>query len=221
MWPVVGAVLPQALAIALSPVPLVCILLTLMSPRPVRAALCFAVGWYCALAVATTLVAALTDTVADYNEETARDGVDVIRLAVGVLFAVLAVRYWRARPEAGEPPNRPRIFDRISTLSAGGLVVTGAVAALANLKNLPLVLSAGSYIGATDLAAGSTIAASLAFVTAASLTVLLPIPVVLLVGAARITPALKSLETWLLTNLNTITAGILVLIAVVLISQSL
>jgi hypothetical protein len=220
LWPVVGAVLPQALAIALSPVPLVCVLLTLMTPRPVRAALCFAVGWYGALAIATALVVVLTDTVADYSAETARDGVDVIRLAVGALFAVLAVRYWRARPAPGVPPKRPRLLDRISTLSAAGLVVTGSVAALANLKNLPLILSAGSYLGAANLAPGPATAATAAFVTAASASVLLPIPIVLLVGVARITPALKALESWLLTNLNLITATILLLLAIILITQA-
>jgi hypothetical protein len=219
-WVAAGAVVPAALAIALSPVPIVCILLTLMSPRPVRAGTCFAVGWYAALAIAVVLIATLTDTVADHSEEIARDGVNVIRLAVGVLFAVLAVKYWRSRPARGETPARPKIFDRISAMSPGGLAVAGAAAALANVKNLPLIVSAGSYLGAADLTGGGTVAGLAAFVTVASLTVLLPIPVVLIVGADRITPALKSLETWLIANLNAITAAILLVLAVVLIVQS-
>lgn len=221
MWPVIGAVLPQAMAIALSPVPMVCIVLVLMSTRPVRAGLCFAVGWVGALAIATGLVAGFTDAVAEDNGEAARDGVDLVQLAVGVLFAILAVRYWRKRPEPGAPPPRPAVVDRIVTLSAPALVLTGAAAVLANVKNLPLVLSAGSYIGGADLGAGSVIGAVAVFVTVASLTVLLPLLTVAVIGAERSAPTLKALETWLLTNLNTITIVLLTVLAAVMIGNGL
>jgi hypothetical protein len=209
------------MAIALSPVPMVCIVLVLMSRRPVRAGLSFAVGWLGALAIAVGLVAWLTDTVAEKNGEAARDGVDLIQLAVGVLFAVLAVRYWRKRPEPGVPPPRPAIVDRIATLSAPALVLTGAAAALANLKNLPLVVSAGSYIGGAGLAPGTTVIAVAIFVIAASATVLTPLLAVAIMGPARSAPTLKSIETWLLANLNTITVILLAVLATVMIGNSL
>ncbi|RZT07519.1 Sap-like sulfolipid-1-addressing protein [Kribbella sp. VKM Ac-2569] len=221
MWPVVGAVLPQAMAIALSPVPMVCIVLVLLSARPVRAGVCFAAGWLVALAVAVGLVAWLTDAAAEDHEEAARDGIDLVQLAVGLLFAGLAVRYWRKRPAPGVPPPRPAIVDRIATLAAPGLVLTGAAAALANLKNLPLVVSAGSYLGGAGLAPGSAVGAVAVFVAAASLTVLVPLLAVAVTGAERSTQALKNLETWLLANLNTITVVILVALASVLIGRGL
>jgi hypothetical protein len=206
MWAVAGAVGPQALAIALSPVPLV---------------FCFALGWYAALAIGVGLAVALTDLAAEENEESVREGVDYLLLAVGALFAILAIRYWRKRPAPGEPAPRPAIFDRILGLSPPALVLTGAGAALANVKNLPLILSAGTYIGAAGLSAASTTAAAAIFVTIASLTVLLPLPVVLLIRPERAAPALKSFETWLLTNLNAITAFILAALALILVVQSL
>ncbi|MFG1815434.1 GAP family protein [Kribbella sp. NPDC049174] len=221
MWPVVGAVLPQAMAIALSPVPMICIVLVLMSPRPVRAGLSFAVGWVGALAIAVGLVAWLTDTVAEDNGEAARDGVDLLQLAVGVLFAVLAVRYWRRRPEPGAPPPRPAIVDRIVTMSALGLVLTGAGAVLANFKNLPLVLSAGSYIGGAGLGTASAIGAVVVFVVVASLTVLVPLLAIAVTGAEKSARTLKSVETWLLTNLNTITIVLLTVLSAVMIGNGL
>jgi Sap, sulfolipid-1-addressing protein len=221
VWPVVGAVLPQAIAIALSPVPMVCIVLVLMSPRPVRAGLCFAAGWVGALAVTVGLVAWLTDTVAEDHAEATRDGVDIVQLAVGVLFAVLAVRYWRRRPDPGSPPPRPAIVDRILTLSAPALVLTGAAAVVANVKNLPLILSAGTYIGGAGLGAGSVIGASAVFVLVASLSVLVPLLAVVVIGAEKSARTLKALETWLLTNLNTITIVLLVVLAAVMIGNGL
>jgi len=221
LWPVVGAVLPQAMAIALSPVPMVCIVLVLMSRRPVRAGLSFATGWVGALAIAVGLIAWLTDTVAEQDAEAARDGVDVVQLAVGVLFAVLAVRYWRKRPDSDAPPPRPAIVDRIATLSAPALVLAGAGAALANVKNLPLVVSAGSYIGGAGLAPGPTIIAAAIFVVAASLTVLAPLLAVAIVGPDKSAPTLKALETWLLTNLNTITVILLAVLATVMLGNGL
>ena len=221
MWPVVGEVLPQAMAIALSPVPMVCIVLVLMSPRPVRAGLSFALGWIGALAIAVGLVAWLTDTVAADDGEAARDGVDLVQLAVGLLFAFLAVRYWRRRPEPGVPPPRPAIVDRIVTMSAPALVLTGAAAVVANFKNLPLVLSAGTYIGGSGPDPGPVMAAAAVFVAVASLTVLGPLLTVVVIGAERSARTLKSLEAWLLTNLNTITIVLLVVLSTVMIGNGL
>jgi threonine/homoserine/homoserine lactone efflux protein len=221
MWPVVGAVLPQAAAIALSPVPMACIVLVLMSARPVRAGLVFAAGWVAALVIVTGLVAGLAHEVAAADEESARDGNDVLQLAAGVLFALLAVRYWRRRPGPDEEPERPRIFDRIATLSGPGLALAGAGAALANVKNLPLVLSAGSSIGAAGLSAGATAGAVLVFVGVASATVVLPVVAVAGAGAERSAPVLKSFEEWLVRNLTTITVVVLVVLAAALIGNGL
>lgn len=221
MWPVVGAVLPQAMAIALSPVPMICIVLVLLSDRPVRAGLCFAAGWVGALAIAVGLVAWLTDTVAEGHEESARDGVDVLQLAIGVLFAVLAVRYWRKRPAPGTSPPRPAIVDRMATLSAPGLVLAGAAAALANLKNLPLVLSAGSLLGGAPVSSLEVVASAAIFVAAASLTVLGPLLAVVLLGSDRSARSLRSVEAWLLANLNTITVVLLTVLSTVLIGNGL
>ncbi|MFC6159931.1 GAP family protein [Kribbella jiaozuonensis] len=221
MWPVVGAVLPQAMAIALSPVPMICIVLVLLSDRPVRAGLSFAVGWVTALAIAVGLIAWLTDTVAEGHEESARDGIDVVQLAIGVLFGVLAVRYWRKRPEPGTKPPRPAIVDRMATLSAPGLVLAGAAAALANVKNLPLVLSAGSLLGGAGLSSVELIASVAIFVVAASLTVLGPLLAVVLVGPDRSVRSLRSVEAWLLANLNTITVVLLAVLSTVLIGKGL
>jgi len=221
LWPVVGAILPQALAIALSPVPMICIVLVLLSPRPVRAGMSFAAGWVGALAIAVGLVAWLTDTVAEDNGEAARDGVDLVQLGVGVLFAVLAVKYWRRRPSPGEPPPRPAVVDRIVTMSAPALVLTGAAAVVANVKNLPLVLSAGSYIGGAGLGPGSVVGAAAVFVTTASLSVLLPLLAVVVIGAEKSARTLRSLEEWLLANLNTITVVLLVVLAAVMIGNGL
>jgi hypothetical protein len=220
-WPVIGAVLPQAMGIALSPVPMVCIVLVLMSNRAIRSGLSFAVGWVVALTIATGLVVLLTDVAADDGTEAARDGVDFVQLAVGVLFAVLAVRYWRKRPPPGETPPRPAIVEKITTLSGPALVLAGAGAALANIKNVPLIIGAGSRIGGSGLPVGQEIGAAALFVIAASLTVLLPLLAVVLAGAERSAPTLAALEDWLLVNLNTILVVLLAVLSVVMIGQGL
>lgn len=221
MWPVVGAVLPQAMGIALSPVPMVCIVLVLLANRPIRSGLSFVAGWSVALAIATGVVITLTDVVAEDGTEAARDGVDIVQLAVGVLFAVLAVRYWRKRPPPGGPPPRPAIVDKIATLSAPALVLTGAGAALANLKNLPLVVGAGSQIGGSALTSSQQLGAAVIFVIAASLTVLVPLLVVVAAGAQRSASTLTALEAWLITNLNTILVVLLTLLSTVMLGQGL
>jgi hypothetical protein len=106
-------------------------------------------------------------------------------------------------------------------MSPAALLVTGVGAALANVKNLPLVVSAGSLLGGSGLAPGSLTAAVAVFVVLASLTVLVPLLAVVIAGPERSAETLKSVETWLLANLNTITVVLLAVLSTVLIGRGL
>lgn len=54
MLEVLGSVLPTAVGIAISPIPLIAVILMLMSPRPRQLGLGFLVGWLLGVLVATT-----------------------------------------------------------------------------------------------------------------------------------------------------------------------
>lgn len=221
MLGVVGEVTGQAMGIALSPVPLACIVLILLSDRALAAGAAFAVGWSTSLAVVTALVALLTGVSAeDYPEETDY-GANLFQLAVGIMLLGLALKNFLQRPRAGDVPKRPAILDRMTSLSASASLVTGAGAALGNVKNIPFVLSAGAVIGASSLGRGQVIGASMVFAALASASVIVPLVVVAILGTKRTAPQLARLEAWLVSHLKIILAIVLSIIGVVMISLAL
>lgn len=144
-----GDLLPAALGIAISPLPVIASVLMLLSPRANRTAPAFAVGWVIGLTtvtVAAVLVAG--PSVADTGSGTTRYW---IKLTLGVLFVGLGARAWMNRPREGEeasPPKWMAGLDGIGPVSALGL---GAALAAVNPKNLALGISGGVAIASADL----------------------------------------------------------------------
>src|SRR5690606_27833934 len=96
---VIGDLLPSAVAVALSPVPIIAITLVLDSPNARTRGLAFALGWVTGLLVVSSTVL----VIADGGDPDAQPSVVVswIKVAVGVLFFALAVRQWRGRAKDG------------------------------------------------------------------------------------------------------------------------
>jgi hypothetical protein len=83
------------------------------------------------------------------------------------------------------------------------------------------VLSAGGLLGGADLGTSQSIVAVAIFVLAASTTVLGPLLAVVLVGPSQSARSLRSVEVWLLANLNTITVVLLAVLSTVLVGKGL
>ncbi len=137
-WAAFGQALPEAVGIAISPVPIVLVILMLVSARAKVNGPAFTAGWMAgvlAVAGAAFLLADVSDAATDPD---ASDGVAVSKLVFGVVFFALAHKQWKRRPKPGEEPPTPKLFAAVDTMGgakAGGL---GFVACVANPKNLPL-----------------------------------------------------------------------------------
>lgn len=221
MLSMVAEVTGQAMGIALSPVPLACIVLILLSERALAAGTAFAVGWLSALAFFTVIVAMVAGVSADDYPDETEYGANLFQLAVGIVLLGLALKNFVQRPRAGEEPQRPAILDRMTSLSPGAALVTGAATAIGNLKNVPFVISAGALIGAYSAGGGEIIVTSLVFAAIASASVFIPLIVVALAGTDRTVPHLARLEIWLVKNLKMILAVVLSIIGIVMISAAI
>ncbi|MET9897934.1 GAP family protein [Streptomyces sp. NPDC006446] len=93
----IGAVLPAALAVALSPFPLIGIVLILAGRHGRRNGLLFTVGWIAGLGIAATLVVFVFGG-ADNPESPSSAIADWGRVLAGVVLIVLGVRTWWRRP---------------------------------------------------------------------------------------------------------------------------
>ena len=97
----IGDILPLAIGVAISPVPIIAIVLMLGAPRARMNGPAFAAGWVLALATVGAVVLALANGSADNDAGEPATWASVLKLAYGALFILLAVRTWRKRPAPG------------------------------------------------------------------------------------------------------------------------
>ncbi|HEY5153303.1 MAG TPA: GAP family protein [Acidimicrobiales bacterium] len=166
----IGAILPAAAAVALSPIPIVAVVLVLDSARARVNGPAFAAGWVAGLAVVSVVVVNLAGGASNATSGVATS-VNWGMAAIGVLFLVMAARQWRKRPKAGEEAEMPAWMATVDSVAPGKAFVLGAALSGANPKNLALTLAASASIAQAGLdAAGETVAV-VTFIVIGSLTV--------------------------------------------------
>jgi threonine/homoserine/homoserine lactone efflux protein len=174
MGQAIGDLLPFAVGVALSPVPIIAVILMLGTERARATGASFAAGWVLGL-VAVSVVVVLVAGGADDPDSGASTTVDVIKLVFGVLFLVLAIGQWRKRPRPGVEPEMPKWMQAVDQFTAGKSLVLGVALSAANPKNLALTLAAAASIAQAGLSSGGTAAAIAVFVVIGSLTVAGPV----------------------------------------------
>jgi hypothetical protein len=203
MWNALGQALPQAVGIAISPIPVVLVILMLVSAKARSNGPAFGAGWVAGVLLVTGLAFVLADGADVATDPDAADGGSIVQLILGVAFFVLAVRQWRGRPRPGVDSPPPKLFAAVDSFTPPKAAGLGFLAAAANPKNLPLAISAGVTISQAGATGGSGMGAVIVFAVVASVSVLVPVVAVLVMGA-RSQPILESLKGFLLANNATI-----------------
>jgi hypothetical protein len=191
----IGDLLPSALGVALSPVPIIAVILILGTPKASSNGPAFAVGWVAGLCVVSVVVVLLASG-SDDQDSGASTTLDVIKLLLGVLFLVAALAQWRKRPKAGQPAEMPGWMQTIDRFTPGTSLGFGAALSGANPKNLALTLAAAASIAQAGLDGGGTAVSIIVFVVVGSLTVAGPVLFNLLAGDRAAGP-LASIKTFM------------------------
>jgi threonine/homoserine/homoserine lactone efflux protein len=166
----IGNVLPAAVAVALSPIPIVAIVLVLGSPRARTAGPAFAIGWVVGLGAVSVAVTLLASGASE-QDSAAADGVRWGLAAIGVLFLLMALRQWRKRPGPGEQPEMPRWMASVGSVTWPRALGLGLLLSAANPKNLALTVAASASIAQAGLEVGERLLADAVFVAIGSITV--------------------------------------------------
>lgn len=216
---VLGDLLPPAVGIAISPVPIIAVILMLLSVDARKTAPAFAIGWLLGIAVVALVVMLLVPPSSGDSGSGTSTGVGWLKLLLGVFLIALAVRNWRKRPKAGETAELPKWMagvDRMKPLAALGL---GAALSAVNPKNLPLALAGGLSLATVD-GGGQQAIGLLVFVLLAGATVLVPV-VVYLAATEKMAPKLTELKEWLAQNNAVVMAVVLLVLGVTLLGKGL
>src|SRR3954453_5878781 len=107
MGEAVGQVLSFGVGVALSPVPIIAVVLMLATPRGRVNGPAFLAGWVAGLAVVGNAVLLIASGGDASQAGTPADWVSILKLVLGVLLLGLAVKQWRVRPRGDQVPELP------------------------------------------------------------------------------------------------------------------
>ena len=146
MTEAIGEVLTYAIGVAISPVPIIAVILMLFSARARVNGPMFLLGWIAALGVVSGVAYVVSDAADAATDTTAADTVSWGKIAVGVFFLLIAGRQWRSRPAPGAQPEMPKWMAGIDAFSPVKAFTLALLLAGVNPKNLLLSAGAGAAL---------------------------------------------------------------------------
>ena len=195
MGAAIGQVLSFAVGVALSPIPIIAVVLMLATPRGRANGPAFLLGWVVGLAAVGTIVLLLSSGAAGSDGGSPSQGNSIVSLVLGLLVLGVALRQWRGRPAAGSEAELPKWMQTIDTFtpvkSAGIAVLLSAI----NPKNLLLTAGAAAAISGTGASSGDQAVALAVFVVIG--TVGPGIPVAIYFFSSRAQELLAGLKAWM------------------------
>ena len=136
MGAAIGQVLPTAVGVALSPLPIVAVVLMLVSARGRANGPAFVVGWLVGLAIVGAIVLSIASAVGATDHSKPAAWVSALKLALGVLLLLLGLRQWRGRPQDGEEVPAPKWMGALETFTPVKAFGAGGLLSGVNPKNL-------------------------------------------------------------------------------------
>jgi Sap, sulfolipid-1-addressing protein len=216
----IGGILPLAIAVDISVLPIIAIILMLITPKARSNGPAFVAGWILGLVVVGGLVLIIANTANVASSSGPSTAAYAIKLTLGVLLLLLAARQWRSRPRPGEQAPAPKWMTALDTFTPVKSAGLGAAMSGVNPKNLLLSAAAAMSIAQTGLAGGQQAVVLAVFVVLGTVTVAAPLVVYLALGG-KADSMLNGWREWLAANNAAIMLVVLVVFGFVLIGQGI
>jgi len=180
----VAQIIPLALGIALSPLPVVAVLVILLTRRARFSSVVFAASWVLGVAVAVIIATAFAGQFARpvVGYDLPYEGAVTFLLGAGLV--VIAGISRRGRFRSGEPDAPPTWVNAVDDLSPWGGAFVAFTNATTSPKNLALALAAGVALQGTIKEPWTQTLVIAVYVAIASVTVVAPV-VLYFVGGER------------------------------------
>jgi hypothetical protein len=214
---VLGALLPLAIAVTISPIPIIAEILLLFTKKPVANAGAYLAGFIVGIAVVLGILVVVANVI-NLSKSGPSKGAGTVQILLGVLLLVAAVRRFRSRPEPGEVAQTPKWMNGIAGFTPGRSLGIGAAIGAANPKNIAVGVAAAVTVSAASLSAGQTTISIVAYVVVAALGVAAPL-MVTISFRDRAQLILNGWKTWLGQNNAAVMAVLFLVFAVILIGK--
>jgi threonine/homoserine/homoserine lactone efflux protein len=220
MGQAIGQILPFAVGVAISPLPIIGVVLILATPHARANGPAFLLGWVLGLAILGAVVLlASSGANASSGGEPAK-WVSILKLVLGALLLLAALKQWRGRPRGDEAGQLPKWMQAIDGFGAPKAFGMGAVLATVNPKNGLMTIAAGAAIAQTGIAAGQQAGTLAIFILLASIGVGAPVVMFFALGERSVT-LLGELKDWMSGNNAAIMAVLLLVIGAKLIGDGI
>jgi threonine/homoserine/homoserine lactone efflux protein len=220
MGEAIGQSLPLAIGVALSPVPIIAVVLMLTTPRARANGPAFVLGWLVGLGVVGAIVLALAGPGGASEQGQPATWVSWLKLLLGLGLLLVAVRQFRGRPHQGEEASLPKWMGAIDRFAPGQALGGGAALAAANPKNLLLAVGAAAAIAQLGIPGGQQAVAYAVFAVIGTLGVGAPVVLYFATGT-RSAELLGRLKDWMAHNNAVIMAVLCLVIGVKLVGDAL
>jgi threonine/homoserine/homoserine lactone efflux protein len=220
MGEAIGGSLPLAFGVAISPVPIIAVVLMLTTRRGRVNGPVFVLGWLCGLAVVGAIVLSVVGPSGAGSSGSPATWVSWVKIALGVLLLLLAVRQFRGRPAGDETAAMPKWMAAIDTIKPPAAFGLAAVLAGVNPKNLLMAVGGAAAIAQTGISGAQQAVAYAIFALIGTLGVGVPVGIYFALGD-RSASILRDLKDWMGRNNAVIMAVLCLIIGVKLIGDAI
>ena len=210
MGPAIGGSLPLAIGVALSPVPIIAVVLMLTTPRAKINGPAFVFGWLAGLAVVGAIVLVIAGPSNASSSGAPATWVSWLKIVLGLLLLLVAVRQFRTRPHGADQAAMPKWMGAIDNFSPAAAFGAGGALAAANPKNLLLAVGGGAAIAQTGIPGAQQAIAYLVFAVIATIGVGAPVVIYFAMGT-RSQELLTKLKDWMAQH-NAVIMSVLCLV---------
>jgi MFS family permease len=216
----IGDILAPAVGVAISPVPIIAVVLMLFTRKAKSNSLSFLLGWVLGLTIVGGIVLYIAGTQDLSPGSEPSTAASTIKLLLGLLLLFLAAKQWRKRPRPGEEPEMPKWMKTIDSFTPAKAFALALLLSGVNPKNLTLTLAAALSIAQANLDRFYSLVSLGVFVVIGSITIAIPSLIYLIMGN-KAAKTLNEMKAWLMHNNATVMFILLLILGVDLVGRSI
>ena len=201
MRDVVLHMLPFAVGIAISPVPIITVILMLFTPRPKSNGAGFLLGWFMGIGLPALVVFMLDRMINQGNDASPPSRIaSTLRIAFGFLLILVATWNWVKRNKPDDENKKPLLMKVVDSITPWKAILLGFLFAdVTNPKNLALTVAGCLAIAGGHLTALGNIFSLTLFTGMASLGVAIPV-LLFMSGGEKAKQTVEQWRQWLMKH---------------------